>query len=266
MKGLSSRDVTARREALTKIAAGGYPQAAGAVARLIGDPQPEIRQVAIDTLLTLLLPTQPKPTSQWERRRARRAPQTGESRARQLLIDGVQPIRRVPASAFDPLVEAMSDADSPVRAPASYAFGVLATSKLGLVPEAARTRALVSAVNMSDVKDQRAAMEALGRLRERRALQSLSERFVYHREHGPRQPAVVALEALARIGDPATANLIRPLVDSVWTRRNDTRLAVLFTRTRLFKDGSDERLHREADDQKNGAQARAYLLELGLVP
>jgi HEAT repeat protein len=308
--GLSSRDTATRRDALAKIAAGGYPQAAGVVARLIGDPQPEIRQAAIDTLLTLLLPPQPVPKT----RRERRAMPTGENRARQFLIDGAQPIRPVPASAFEPLVDAMSDADSPVRASASYAFGVLATSKHGLVPEASRTRALatlvkmitspyqdtrilamgvagrafaappdgdpplvpiagdalsnalVSAMNMKDMKDQRAAMEALGRLRERRALQSLSERFVYHREHGPRQHAVVALEALARIGDPATASLIRPLVDSVWTRRNDTRLAMLFARARLFNDGSEERLRRAADDKRNGAQARAYLLELGLVP
>jgi len=312
LAALESRDAAVRRDGLLKLGAAGYPQAAGAVARLIGDPQADIRQTAIDTLLTLLLPHQEPPKR--ERRSRRRKPPTGEARVRQLLIDGMQPVRPVPVTAFEPLAEAMADADSPVRGSASYAFAILATSKLGLVPETARTRALaslvkmisspyqetrlaamevagrafaappagdpparpiagdalsnalVAAMNVPNMTDQRGAMEALGRLRDRRALQALGERFVYHREHGPRQQAVAALEALARIGDPATAGLIRPLVDSVWTRRNDTRLAMLFARARLFKDGSEEGLRKSVDDKKDGAQARAYLVELGLQP
>lgn len=312
LTALESRDATVRKDGLVRIAAAGYPQAAGAVARLIGDPQPEVRQAAIDTLLTLLLPQAPPPPK--TRRRLRRSEPTGEARVRQTLIEGLRPVRPVPASAFEPLADAMADADSPVRGSASYAYAILATSKHGLVPEGARNRALaalvkmisapyqetrvvamevagrafaappdgdppmkpiagdalsnalVAAMNMPNMTDQRGAMEALGRLRDRRALQALGERFVYHREHGPRQQAVVALEALARIGDPATSGLIRPLIDSVWTRRNDTRLAMLFARARLFKDGSEEGLRRSADDKKDGPQARAYLRELGLQP
>lgn len=309
LAALDSGDAAARKGALVKLAAAGYPQAAGPAARLVTDPRPEVRQAAIETVLALLLP-RPAPAPRSRRRTRRRAEPTGEARIRQWLVEGQSPVRPVPAAAFDRLADAMADADSPTRASAAYAFAILATSRLGLVPEAPRDRAiatlvkmiaspyqdtriaamevagrafaapldgdpplepvagdalsnaLVAAMNAANLTDQRAAMEALGRLRDRRALQALNERFVYHREHGPRQQAVAALEALARIGDPATASLIRPLIDSVWTRRNDTRLAMLFARARLFHDGSEEGLRRAADDRKTGPQARAYLEEL----
>lgn len=312
---LGSRDATARKDALTRINAAGNPQAAGAVARLIVDPQPDVQEAAINTLLTLVLPASPPaPRGNWHTFRRASGAQGVEARARQALVGRVQPVRPVPPGAFDPLTDVMSDADSRVRHSATYAFGVLATSTHGLVPERARARALatlarmiasphrdtrlvamevaghafaapldgdppttsmagealsdalVAAMNLSDTTDQAGAMGALGRLRERRAAQALSERFVYHRQHGPRQQAVVALEALARLGDPTTASLIRPLIEDAWTRWGDTRLAMLFARARLFKDGSEDGLRKAVGDTKTGAQARAYLLELGLVP
>jgi hypothetical protein len=315
LTGLSSRDATARKDALTKINASGNPQAAGAVARLIADPQADVQEAAIDTLLTLVLPASPAaPRGNWHTFRGASESQGVEARARQALVGGVQPVRPVPPGAFDPLTDLMGDADSRVRHAATYTFGVLALSKHGLVPDRARGRALatlvkmiasphqdsrlvamqvaghafaapldgdppaapiggealsdalVAAMNRPDMKDQAAAIEALGRLRERRAAPALSDRFVYHREHGPRQQAVVALEALARLNDPTTTSLIRPLIEDAWTRSDDTRLAMLFARTRLFQDGSEERLRRAVGDKKTGAQARAYLLELGLVP
>ncbi len=312
---LSSRDAAVRKDALAKINAARNPQAAGAVARLIADPQPDVQEAAIGTLLTLVLPPPAAaPRGSWHTFRPAAEPDRVEGRARQALIAGLQPVRPVPPGAFDPLADLMSDADSRVRPTATYAFGVLATSKHGLVPERAKARALaafvkmigsphqdtrlvgmevagrafaapldgeppitpiagealsdalVAAMNVPDMKNRAGAMEALGRLRERRAAPSLSDRFVYHREHGPRQQAVVALEALARLNDPTTASLIRPLIEDAWTRWDDTRLAMLFARTRLFRDGSEERLRRAVGDKKTGAQARAYLLELGLVP
>lgn len=315
MAALGSRDAAVRKDALSKINAAKNPQAAGAVARLIADPQSDVQEAAIDTLLTLVLPpARPAERGNWHTFRPSAEPDNVEARARQALIAGMQPIRPVPPGAYDPLADLMSDADSRVRPAATYAFGVLATSKHGLVPERAKARALaafvkmigsphqetrlvgmevagrafaapldgdppmtpfagealsdalVAAMNMPDMKDQAGAMEALGRLRDRRAAPSLSDRFVYHREHGPRQQAVVALEALARLKDATTASLIRPLVEDAWTRWDDTRLAMLFARARLFQDGSEERLRRAASDKKTGAQARAYLLELGLVP
>lgn len=126
IESLRSPDVAVKRQALAEISRRGNPEAAGAVAALAVDADDEIQRTAIETLLTLLLPE--------------RAITDGGD-ARQAFESGAEPARPVPASAYEPVSAAMKDATLAVRLSAAYAFAVLASSKHGLVPEAATASA-----------------------------------------------------------------------------------------------------------------------------
>ena len=112
--------------------------------------------------------------------------------------------------------------------------------------------------------DQLAAMDALGLLRDASAVASLTERYRYYRSENQRARAGGALEALARIGDPAAAVLVRELAGDRWADGKDaTALAVAFARERLLKDGSIAQIRAALDDKSRRDQARGYLAELG---
>ena len=112
--------------------------------------------------------------------------------------------------------------------------------------------------------DQLAAMDALGLFREASAVPSLTERYRYHRAENQRARAGGALEALARIGDPASAALVTELAGDRWAEGKDlTALAVAFARERLLKDGSIAQIRAALDDKARRDQARGYLAELG---
>ena len=112
--------------------------------------------------------------------------------------------------------------------------------------------------------DQLAAMDALGLLRDVSAVPSLTERYRYYRSENQRARAGGALEALARIGDPAAAALVRELSGDRWADGKDaTALAVAFARERLLKDGSVAQIRAALDDKSRRDQARGYLAELG---
>lgn len=305
-EALRSPDASTRREALEQIHRAGNPEAAGAVAALATDPDDEIQRVAIETLLTLLLP---------EASNGRRSGGGQDENGVRRAFDGrIEPARPVPASAYGPVTAAMSDTNVQVRLSATYAFGVLASSKQGLVPEAATTTAisaieqmltdetidvrlaaigvsgrifraspagpppspsalpepliegLIAAMNQADPREQAAAMDALGRAREARALDALNERLSYHRQQGPPSLAVAALDALARIADPSSVEMVRTLATDRWAMNGDPYLSVLFARERLLNDGSTATLKLVASDRRLGERARAYLAELGATP
>jgi hypothetical protein len=109
-------------------------------------------------------------------------------------------------------------------------------------------------------------MDALGRVREARAREALDERFAFHREQGPTALAVTALDALARLADPSTTEMVRTLATDRWARNGDPYLAVLFARERLLHDGSSATLKQAARDRLFAERARAYLAELGVTP
>jgi hypothetical protein len=112
--------------------------------------------------------------------------------------------------------------------------------------------------------DQLAAMDALGLLREPSAVASLTDRYYFYREANKRTLAGGALEALARIGDPSTAQIINLLVVDKWSEGKDpTALAVAFARERMLKDGSIAVIQQALDDKSRRDQARGYLAELG---
>lgn len=119
-------------------------------------------------------------------------------------------------------------------------------------------------LNEDDPLDQLAAMDALGMVREASAVTSLTERYRFYRDQRLRALAGGALEALARIGDPSSAALVKELTGDPWADGKDsTALAVAFARERLLKDGSIAVIRQALDDRARRDQARGYLIELG---
>ena len=126
------------------------------------------------------------------------------------------------------------------------------------------TDAIFSMLNQEREIDQLAAIDALGLLREPSAVASLTERYYFYREGNKRALAGGALEALARIGDPPTAEIIKLLVADKWADGKDaTSLAVAFARERMLRDGSIAVIQQALDDKSRRGQARGYLAELG---
>jgi hypothetical protein len=112
--------------------------------------------------------------------------------------------------------------------------------------------------------DQLVAMDALGLLREPSAVASLTERYHFYRDGNQRALAGGALEALARIGDASTVELVKQLAGDPWAAGKDaTALAVAFARERMLKDGSIAVIRQAVDDKSRRSQARGYLDELG---
>lgn len=296
LEALRSADAAERRDALARIDRAGLPADAGAVSALAADPDDAIQLAALDTLLDLLMTE---------------APNGG---ARAAFEAGIAPARPVPARAYEPVAQAMTDANPQVRLTATHVFGVLAASRHGLVPESAAAIArralepmvtdgpadlrvaaigvsgrlfraspagpppvpsllpeplierLVAAMNEPDARVQAAAMETLGRAREARALDALTERLAYHRQQGPRELGVAALDALARLAHPSSTEMVRALATDPWSAEGDPYVAVLFARERLLHDGSAEALRKVVADPRLGARAQAYLAELVAAP
>jgi len=118
--------------------------------------------------------------------------------------------------------------------------------------------------NRSGEIEQLAAMDALGLLREAQAVAALMERYQFYRDDNRRALAGGAVEALARIGEPAAVELIRVVAVDRWAEGRDaTALAVAFARERLLEDGSIVIIRQALDDKAHRAQARGYLEELG---
>ena len=121
-------------------------------------------------------------------------------------------------------------------------------------------------LNQKNDVEQLAAMDAFGLIRERDAVSALTERYSFHRKGGDRSLAGGALEAMARIGDPSSVDLVKQVVADGWGEGRDaTALAVAFARERLLRDGSIAVLRQALDDKARRAQARSYLIELGML-
>jgi hypothetical protein len=124
--------------------------------------------------------------------------------------------------------------------------------------------ALFTVLNQDDDVEQLAAMDALGLVREVRAVTSLTDRYRYYRDVRKRALAGGALEALARIGDASSVELARQLAGDPWADGRDaTALACAFARERLLRDGSIAIIQQALDDKSRRDQARGYLAELG---
>jgi hypothetical protein len=173
------------------------------------------------------------------------------------------------AAAGQSLLQMMTSDDRRTRiAGARVAGRVLAVSfdPRGFRPPAPAglTDGLFALLNRSNEVEQLAAMDALGLIRAASAVASLTERYYFYRDGGKRALAGGALEALARIGDPATVEIVKLVAVDKWAEGRDaTALAVAFARERLLKDGSIVIIQQAVDDKSRRVQARGYLDELG---
>ena len=124
--------------------------------------------------------------------------------------------------------------------------------------------ALFAVLNRDAEVDQLIAMEALGLIRERSAMPSLTERYYFYREQNKRSLAGGALEAIARIGDGNAAAIVKQAAGDAFAQGKDaTALAVAFARERVLQDGSIAVIQQALDDRSRRDQARGYLAELG---
>ena len=173
------------------------------------------------------------------------------------------------AAAGQALLRMIASADRRSRiAGARVAGRVLAASfdPRGVRPvvPAGMTDSLFALLNRPSEIEQLAAMDALGLMRETQAVAAITERYYFYREGGKRALAGGALEALARIGDQSTIEVVKLVAADKWAAGRDaTALAVAFARERLLKDGSVVTIQQALDDKSRRIQARGYLDELG---
>jgi hypothetical protein len=125
--------------------------------------------------------------------------------------------------------------------------------------------ALFAQLNRDSEIDQLVAMDALGLMRTASAVTALTDRYLFYRTAGKRDLAGGALEALARIGDASTIQIVKGLAADPWAGGRDaTALAVAFARERMLADGSVAAIRAAADDRARRFQALGYLAELGV--
>lgn len=172
------------------------------------------------------------------------------------------------AAAGQALVQMIGDRDRRARIAGARVAGrvfAVAFDARTVPPPPGLVEALFALLNRTGEVDQLVAMDALGLIRAASAAQSLTERYHFHRQNGARALAGGALEALARIGDPSTVEIVRMLVTDKWSEGRDaTALAVAFARERMLKDGSVAAIRQALDDRSRRAQALGYLAELGV--
>jgi len=172
------------------------------------------------------------------------------------------------AAAGQALVVMIASSDRRARITGARVSGRLFAApfdKSGVRPvvPAGTTEGLYALLNRDSQVEQLAAMDAIGLLREASAVSSLSERYQFYRQSGNRALAGGALEALARIGDPSSIDVVRQLTGDKWADGKDaTSLAVAFARERLLRDGSIATIQQALEDKRRN-QARGYLFELG---
>jgi len=295
-------------EALRKLNAAGYSAAADAVAPLLTDADDAVQFAAIDAELTFFL-TEPIA----ERRSG------GQSRSRAQEAFEAGPLVRAAATAspllIDHLITATADGNARVRFDALHALGVIAEPPLrvedarrlaaglqhrdpvmrtatarvlGRLRSADAGDALIHALNDSSELVQEYAGEALGLVRNDRAVQALTDRVSYY---GTGPMANAALQALARIAHLSSRDLLRArLADADPSARraalegiarlrdraslervrtmakadpaSEVRLAGLFALDRLGEPQLDA-ICVSLGQPGIGGQARDYLLETG---
>ena len=297
-----------RIEALKKLSDAGYGAAAEYVAPLVTDPDDNVQFAAIDAELTFFLvePVGERKGLGSTRSRAQEAFDAGP------LVRGAAP---APAVVIDHLITATADRNARIRFDALHALGVIAQAPLGTdetrrllaglqhsdpVMRTATARvlgrlravgagdALVLALNDPSDLVQEYASEALGLVRNDRAVQALTDRVNYY---GKGTMVNVGLLALSRIAYASSRDLFRArLADA----DPDARRAAVEGVGRLRDRASIDRVRTLAQSDPSsvvrlaglfaldrlgepqmagitvslaqpviGAQAREYLLETG---
>ncbi|MDQ3211819.1 MAG: HEAT repeat domain-containing protein [Acidobacteriota bacterium] len=236
VRNLRNPDPKVRVSAIRLLRESRYPQAAGPIAPLITDPINQVQLEAIAAELSFFLvediPETKKVAFFVEVRNAGPA-----AAAFELGPLAVWP-HAVPPELVRALLEAVDDDDKKVRTEAIYTLGTIVRPPLaedavpqlikaldhydpGIRAAAARVAgrlevkasadALITAMNDSNSGVRFAAMRALGAVREERAVQALTEQFNFY---GKGEGAASALDALAKIADPASVALFKSQLSS----------------------------------------------------
>jgi HEAT repeat protein len=236
VRNLRNPDEKVRISAVRLLREAGYAEAIAPMAPLINDPVNDIQLEAIGAELSFYLvedvPTKKRVALVVEVRSEGRAPAAFEMGP---LASWPKP---VPPELIDALLTAIDDDNSKVRVEAIYSLGVIARPPLPAGADARLIKALdhydstirtaaarvigrlqvktagdglFKAINDSNADVRYAAMRALGEIREERAVQTLNEQFTYY---GKGEGAWSALDALARIAHPSSAQLFKSHLSS----------------------------------------------------
>jgi HEAT repeat protein len=228
IRSLQDRRADTRLKAVESLNVAGYGAAADAVAPLIADPDANVRFAAIDAELTFFL-------NESVGAAATNGKSPKRSRAQDAFDAGplVRNAGVAPPSVIDALVHALRDNAPRIRFDALHALGVIAEPPLG--QDAAEALAagldsadpttriatarvlgrlrvtsagvkLIAALNDSNTLEQKYATEALGLIKEQRAVASLLERLDFYKTG---DLASETLLALARIGQASARGALR---------------------------------------------------------
>lgn len=173
------------------------------------------------------------------------------------------------AAAGQALVQMIGDADRRARIAgarvAGRVFALPFDARTAMVLPPGLIDALFAQLNRDNEIDQLVAMDALGLTRTAMAVSALTDRYLFYRNAGKRALAGGALEALVRIGDASTIEIVKVLVNDKWSAGRDaTALVVAFARERMLHDGSVAGIREALDDRSRRFQALGYLAELGV--
>jgi HEAT repeat protein len=228
MRNLHDRRADTRLKAVESLNLAGYGAAADAVAPLIADPDINVRFAAIDAELTFFL-DEPVGAAATDGKSAK------HSRAQEAFDAGplVRNAGVAPPSVIDALVHALRDEAPRIRFDALHALGVIVEPPLGQDASEAlaagldsadpttriatarvlgRLRVttagvkLIAALNDTNTVEQKYATEALGFIKESRAVTSLLERLDFYKTG---EMATETLLALARIGQASAREAFR---------------------------------------------------------
>jgi HEAT repeat protein len=312
LRNLHDRRADNRRKALDTLNLGGYTGAADVVAPLIADPDSNVRYAAIDAELTFFL-SEPIGVAAAEEKAPNR------SRAQEAFDAG--PLVRnavvVPGSVVDALLRALVDPAPRIRFDALHVLGVIVeaplgdadadtlaagldsadpTTRIATARVLGRLRVarggdkLVAALNDSNRVEQKYATEALGLIKDERAVSSLVERLDFYKSG---DMAAETLLALGRIAHPSARDAMRAHLNDgdaamraaaleglgrlkdadsgtafAASRQRDSsasvRLAATFA-TATLGDPDVPTLVRGLSSAETYAQSVDYLLELGSV-
>jgi HEAT repeat protein len=226
VRSLRNPDAKVRSSAIRLLREAQYPEAVVPMAPLVNDPVNEIQLEAIAAELSFFMVEQVP-----DRRRVGFVIELRNSGGAAGAFDmgplAVWP-KAAPPEVVHELLKAVDDENSRVRLEAIYAVGVIGTSGIPADAEPALIKtldhydpavraaaarvvarigvkaagdALIKAINDSSRAVRYAAMRALGALKEERAVESLTEQLTFY---GKGEGAVAALDALARIANPAS--------------------------------------------------------------
>jgi HEAT repeat protein len=327
---LKSPDAGARIDAVRLLADTGYPEAGPPIAQLLRDPVERVQREALNAELAIYLGA-PFGARKRVALVMERSDEFAAQRAFDANW-GAFPLSPVPLDVLTGLLTPLRSPNVDFRLQAIYALGVLGQvdgqpmAGLGTVVDGLAERlgdplpagriaaarasgrmfrycqspcagvgaerlgdALVHSLNDPDVVVQIAAMEALGQLRYARAVQAITGLFDYYKKD---EPALVALDALSRIGHASSLPLFRAAMqrkeldarragiegvgragdkdglDAVEALASGKRsaneaLAIAFARQRGGRGSHLDALVAAASVEITREQAQDYLVELG---